>query len=508
MDFDTFYNSLSDEDKATFSELGQQQEAVAEVVPFEDFMAELSPKEKLMFLEGGALERASTFQEPKSFDPMAPAVGGILGAGLALTPLGAGANLFGRAAGPVARAVIGGVEGTAAGTAGEAVRTGAQDLPWYYREPLAMGSELATGMARPLASELTRLGTAALAVVSGGWQKGKVGEAILGRSESDLAVRAKLFGEGLIEKGVASTTSRESLDNKLVTDVINRFGIIPEESIPIGKKASDAVRNTIYSTLEQQKLQNVFMKNSPEIKNAISQLNSLARDKIIDKQQVRAVEGLFNRQVTDPRLLKDPFEKTLINTLQKAKPEFNGVPLSEDTINIVRKATDDYLSKIGENSGRAFPSYSNLKFYEQQEMVAKAIDSIPVVIGDGFSDKHIKQALVNINGSPEGQKALLLGVSSYFKSLPPSQVLTEWNRIKGSLKGIPSVSIKSLDRSVSEFLKRDPEMIGARGQVAKDILGNAAKSALIKGLVPAEVGRGASELLSPKKITENPIYAL
>jgi hypothetical protein len=487
MEFDTWYISLSPEERAEFDASGQEQtQTQPEVIPFDEIKNYIPPS-----------ERENQFNR-KEYNPEVIPFGGLIGAGIGASPLGRGMTLLGRGLGAAGRAVVGGVEGAASAGAGEYVRTEAQDLPWYYREPLAIGTELATASVRPLAQEATRLGSAALGAVFG-YQKGKAAQSILGQSESELTLLNKIFGDETIYKGLPKETTRLKIDDKLTSYVAEKFGIDASGSKALGKKASDSVRNTIFDTLDQLAAQKIYMKDSPQFIEAFDTLKKLASEGQISKQELGAVRGLLTRQAVDPRLLKDPFNKVFINTLQKAKPEFNTIKLSDDTIAVLKKASDDYLDDIGKQTGGNFPTISNLKAIEREEKIALAIDSIPEFISGGFKGKDTKNALSTITATEEGQNALKIGLGSYFKQLPPDKVLKEWSRIKKDIRGLSGIDVKGIDRQVVEFLKRDPSMPSSKMTVTKDIVGNVTKRAIINSIIPAEV---AGRVVSKGKISE------
>jgi hypothetical protein len=176
------------------------------------------------------------------------------------------------------------------------------------------------------------------------------------------------------------------------------------------------------------------------------------------------------------------FNERFLNTIQKAEPEFGGVKLNEKEAEVVtgilRQATDKYLSKLPNT-----PTLSQLKSMEKEEIVARAVDSIPVVLGSGFKGEVTEKAMANIHASTEGQKAFRVALSSYLRELPPKEVLDTFNDLYPSMvkyKTLPIDELISLKRSVSEFTsKSTAKAIGEAGEVA-------IKNSLIRSVAPSE----------------------
>lgn len=420
---------------------------------------------------GSAVFKEQTMDE-YSMNPRVPALSALAGGVIGLTPLGR----VGSALGGAFKGAVGGVAG---GTAGEAVRAYSDNS--NLGQAIAFGAEMAGGVAPNILGEFFSRAAPATLGATLGYQRGKVAQAIAGRSESDLAARQASFGRQVMQEGVATTATQEATKQRFKTNLLTDF------NLDIGdRKASDVVRDTIESTLTTQARNNNALKDSPEFIDLLSRLKEGVRVKAVKPEDFQSIKGMLEGQVSaDPKFVAE-FNKKLVNTIQQATPEWNGIKISDSTAELTREALDKYLSRVG-----GVPSFSALKKIENDEIVAKAVDSIPVVLSDKFRGEASEKALKNIHKSPEGQKQYRVALASYFRELPPNKVIKEWNRLEDDLikyKTIPFEEIMKIKRGVVEFSKRTKGV-----QVAKDIAGNAFRNSIVRGVLPAEYANLAME---------------
>lgn len=430
---------------------------------------------ELATLESARLGKETGTSFERTVDPRVPALSTIAGATIGATPLGRTGSMLGGI-------VKGGIGGALGGTGGELVRMYDKSP---YTEAVAFAVEMAGGAAPNLLGEFFSRATPSVLGATFGYQKGKAAQTIAGRTESDEAARQAAFGRQVMKEGVATTLVQDKTKEILSRDLANRFGV----SVAANQKASDAVRNTIYDTIALEGAAKRPLKDSPEFIELFASLQEGVKAGTVKPADVKTIKSLLQGQVSSDPKIQQRFSERVINTIQQATPEWNGVKISDDAANVTRDALDKYLTRLGtERQGNnllPIPTYNNLKGLEQQEIVAKAVDSIPVVLSDRFRGEAAQAALRNIHKSPEGQKQFKVALSTYFRELDPSKVVKEWNRLEGDLKKfktIPFEDIMSIKRAVSEFSKR------AEGKtIAKDIGTTALRNAIIRGLIPSEL---------------------
>ena len=463
-------------------------------IPFEQFSSQIGLESSFgrPSLQG-AIEAIETGRDKDyKFDPRVPALSGLAAAAISNIP---GVRV-GSVAGKTAKGLI---EGTLSGTGGEVVRDITNNSP--MGQAAAFGAEMALGAGPSIFGEFVGRSTPAMLGATFGYQKGKATQAIVGRSESDLAVREANFGKQVMKEGVATTITQDQTRSVLSRDLANRYKIMVADN----QTPSDAVRNTIRDTIALEGAANRPMLESPEFKALLLDLEEGVRTGIVKRQDVKTIKSLLSGQTSTMPQIQQKFSERVINTIQQATPEWNGVKISDDASRFTRKALDDYLSRISKerlaNNQMAVPTYSNLKAIESQEFVAKAVDSIPVVLSDKFRGEAAEAALKNIHKTPEGQQAYRVALASYFKELEPSRVLKEWTRLEDDLiryKTLPLEDIYRLKRGASELAKRTN-----KSQVAADISSAAFKRSIISGLIPAEFAQmqleeaKAAEALAP-----------
>jgi len=433
----------------------------------------MTPLEKAKFQS-----ESGVFRE-RTFDPRVPTLSTGIGATIGATPLGR----VGSMAGGVVKGAAGGFLG---GAAGEAVRT-YDEGP--YAQVIAFALEAAGGAAPSMVGEVIGRASPAALGATMGYQKGKALQTITGRSESDTAVRNTLFTRQAVQEGVASQAARNRLNVELAEGVAGRYNII----VPDGQKTTDVVRSTIKESIDNQAAMGSYMKDSIPFRNAMQELKSLVNDKVISKEQYNAAVGLLNRQSTSSKTISGKFSDDLINSIQKAEPEFGGVKLDKETTALIlKRASDEYLDSLG------VPTISALKGMENAGFTALAVDSIPVVLNQTFKGEALEQALTNIHKSPEGQKQFRVALATYFRELPAKDVLQEWNRLAPgirSYKTLPPQEIAKMERAVTELAKRSKG-----GQVAKDIGANSLRMGIVRGFLPAEMASFALEGEKPPEL--------
>ena len=439
-----------------------KQNESSEVISPEEWLAKTAPPQ-------ASLQSASSLPEniEYQFDPRVPAVSSIAGAALSSLPWFRVGSLAGAA-------IKGGLGAGVGATAGEAIRDYSNNS--NLGRAAAIGAEMAGGAAPSILGEVVgRLRPAALGALFG-YQKGKTVQSVTGVPESESAMKQALFGKQVMQEGVATVASRNAVRDQYKKQLEENYGII----IPEGaQKVSKFARNHLYKTLDDDLANGGALVDSPQFQEALSILES-GVNRGISPTQFNAIKGLLESQKSPHPVFKGGFNERLINTIQKADPEFDGVKIPKNVADFLRATLDDYLVSSGKSM-----SLSQLKKIEQDEIVAKAVDSIPVLLSGKFKGKATEKAASNIaKAGDEGQQALKLALGSYFRDLPPEKVISKWNDVAEALtaKGAFSVSdFLSIQRAIVEVSKRKQS-----GAIAKDIADNISKNAIVRGLIPAE----------------------
>jgi hypothetical protein len=401
-----------------------------------------------------------------SFDPDTVAIAGLGGALVNSLPgMGVG--------GLAARAAKGALTGGLSGASGELVRTETNnsDAGKLY----AFGAELATGALPNLVGDaLGRTAVPAIAATlsmfgKGGYQMAKTLKEGIGRSESDILARNAIFGRRTVKEGVATDVFSKEVRDKWVEEMASKYGIKTTSA----ENAATPVRNKIYEHIESIGP----LKNSPEMIELKSRLAEGVRVGAVKPDDYKAITNLLESQVSkDPKYSKE-FTERFVNTIQQATPEWNGVKISDPAAQVTREALDKVLAR-----GRV-PTYSELKNIETEQFVAKARDSIPVLLNQQFKGEAVENAMANIAKSPQGQQDFRVALASYLKNLPEKEALSEFNRLYSTVaktKALPTEELLRMKRAVAKFVEK--------GYIAKagDITGTALRNSIVRGVLPAE----------------------
>jgi hypothetical protein len=374
-------------------------------------------------------------------------------------------------------ALEGGITGLGSSATGEIIREATNNS--NVGQLTALGAEILTGGALPLARDvITRLPPAAL-MAGMGYAKAKTAQAVLGESHSSRIAKTKIFGSETIEGGVAGTKYTDAFDESSAIDMANKFGL----TVPKGMKAQDVVRRDLYDTIDLQGASGVTMKNSPVYSELMRELAQGVKDGVVKADDVKSIAALLNGQGSTNSKTMVSFKERLLNTAQQATKEHNGVKISDDAADMLKKAIDKYTGK---------PYYSTLKAQEKQRFTAKAMDDIPVLLEGGIKGDALETSLRNLSTNPYGKENFQVALSSYLRALPEKEALSEWNRLYSSgiltrTKVMDMGDLLSLNRKVKQYTEK--------GYLKKagDITGHALKMSLITGVMPSEATRFAKE---------------
>jgi hypothetical protein len=302
---------------------------------------------------------------------------------------------------------------------------------------------------------------------------------ITNETRAIIKAKEKLFGPDTF-KGSATTANQDNAQallrekfnllgnsEKKVSTIlrekmlkgIDDLGETTSESINIVKPAQRGILGTTTAPVTEVVLQrNVFF-NSPQFKNLLDDLKTLAEKGTISGEDLAEVIKISKNSLSkNPKVAKDSAED-LLNFIQnrgikESKQEIGGVPvknlsISSSTQNALRKHFDDFLVQ---NSDEI--SYNTLKAVEKEEFAAAAVDSIPQLLLTNFKygADEVTAALKNINNFEGGKELFRKSLDQHFKKFGPKVELS-------TLKlGDPKIIGKDLNVSelISEFVRLRP----------------------------------------------------
>ena len=387
-----------------------------------------------------------------------------LGRVAASTAIGAGAGSLIPGVGTVG----GGVAGLASGVSGEFSRMAG--APEGVTFALEMGGGALPGVAGKLAK--TAAGKVMLPYSA------KSLASYLPESSGDiraaLLAKQKMFGADTFN-GMARTESSDAVQ-AAEKEALSKAGYV----VGHGQKASDGLRNNIYSDMMDLNKQGASFGRSNEFNTVSANLDALATKypNSISKTQVKEIKNVLRGQS-----MESPSE--IINLIQKMGGKA-GTP-EDQLAKTVKGGFNDYL-KTATGKG----SYELLKNVEEKEFVAAARDSIPTLLNKGFKPgaleggkKEYVQALKNINKSPEGKAEFVKAINQHFanygkdpvtgqiaeKGLNPERLIKEVERLSPAITR-SGVMSEAQFGAIKDVIKNLPKTLSAekRAQLGKTIL--------------------------------------
>lgn len=420
-------------------------------------------------------------------DPSTIALSGLIGS-LAGGAIGKIAKTAGGAA---LGTLEGGISGTASSGVSELIKEATNNS--NVGQLTALGAEILTAGALPLARDvISRVPTAAL-MASLGYAKAKTAQAVTGESASSKLAKDKIFGTDIMKKGVATTNYREAYDESAAIDMANKLGV----SVPAGTKAQDAVRDTLYDSIDNLNNAGIPFEATPAGAKLMMDLRrGYARDGVVKQSDIVSIKKLLKSQTSPDSKTKMKFTNRLLNTAQQSTKEADGVVISERASEMLKEAIDGYIGK---------PYYKTLKETEKERYTAQAMDDIPVLLSSELGGKNMEQQLMNLAKNPEGVKMFDTALKSYIRGFPEQEALKRWTDLyeSGVLKRSGVMKDVDIDRMAFQ-VKRYVE----KGYLRKagDISGHAMKMSLLTGVLPSELAESATK--KPNKNKKVDLFAL
>ena len=219
--------------------------------------------------------------------------------------------------------------------------------------------------------------------------------------------------------------------------------------IQVGKDelASTAVRNLLKKEIDDYYKAGVGFYKSKEKDALILELQQGVKNGSVTRQEYVDLRKFLSSQSTDLAEDATRFSSDLLNLAQQSKGQYGKIPLGETAQDLVTKNLDNYFMTYTNK-----PLYSTLKKVEADRFTAEARDSIPTLIKGGFPTDVAEKAMFNIKRSASGTQDFKIAIGSYFKTLPESKLIEEFNRLEPILiktKIVPMDEINAIKKGIN-----------------------------------------------------------
>lgn len=387
-------------------------------------------KEKLSGIKEGVSDFFTKPTEEQDFS---------LGRVVTSTALGAGTGLLG---GPFSEVTVpgGAVAGLASGLAGEFGRMSGAP------EGVTFALEAGAGALPEIGAKLAKSAAGKVILPSSGKTLASMIPESKGEMKAALVAKEKMFGKPIFS-GMSSTEASDTTQATLKETLGNQGFIFGQ-----GEKASDAVRNNLYSDMSDilkkkvnmtvttparqelgvagvrtipsktvtKKVPNAFI-NSPAYKELNKSLDVLSERNLVSSTERNNLNMILDNQTSsNPKVAKEA-SQDIINLIQNGgsytvEGETKKM-ISPDAQKALRESFNNYLES---NTGKR--TYDILKSAEEQEFISAARDSIPTILKSGFrgGKKEYIAALENIKKSPEGKSEFAKAVTQHISQLNES----------------------------------------------------------------------------------------
>lgn len=263
-----------------------------------------------------------------------------------------------------------------------------------------------------------------------------------GATEAETWLKNIAFGPKTIKGGTSTNTFRIGTENA------NRT-YLSDMGIQVGKDelASTAVRNLLKKEIDDYYKAGVGFYKSKEKDALILELQQGVKNGSVTRQEYVDLRKFLSSQSTDLAEDATRFSSDLLNLAQQSKGQYGKIPLGETAQDLVTKNLDNYFMTYTNK-----PLYSTLKKVEADRFTAEARDSIPTLIKGGFPTDVAEKAMFNIKRSASGTQDFKIAIGSYFKTLPESKLIEEFNRLEPILiktKIVPMDEINAIKKGIN-----------------------------------------------------------
>lgn len=411
-----------------------------------------------------AVENPQNYYE---FNPQNIGVAGAIGAGLSLIPAIGGPYRVGRVGLELGKRILGGAaSGAVSSAAGEYYKAGKPEN--FENDVTAMGIELAAGAAPTITREvISRLPTAITSLFPGDTLTRYIGKPLKsllgGETESEFILKESKLGktDAAFAKRVKPGTS---------TDVFTRGNeeaqrrFLTQNNIPFtqAETADNAVRNFVKTNIDDLFKQGKGFSDSPQYQKLRADLAQSVKDGLVDPQELAIITKIAGNLQKSP-LNADKFKTTILNLAQQSETTgYKVYNLDKTAQKLLTNAMDDYFTA---NTGK--PLYGLLKKVEEDKYIARARDSLPVLIQKGFTGDKVEKALENLSKSKAGVEDFRKALGTYLKVIPEKDLVSEFNRLEPIIKKtkvLPDQDLAKVNRSIAQY-KSAGAKAGAVGAV-------------------------------------------
>jgi hypothetical protein len=414
----------------------------------------------------------------------------VLASGVVGTGLGAALGsptLVGT--GPAAAA--GGFLGLTSGVAGEAARAAG------WSPAAALTAETVAGLGTNVMAKGAK---EAIALVPN-WTIRQTVKSLPGGQVAENArkvVGEKMFGKdryNLFNTTENSEATQQALKQQLFGQDVVSLGVNAD------RKASDILREKLYSSTRNLKQSGNTFSTSPEYTALVDDARALMERGMMSKDEFTNLQKILRLELSkNPKV--EPFaQQDILNLIQNGgvyTVAKKGAEVETKT-KIPEAAREKLKERFNEYLERNLGSkqYDVLKGAERQEFIAEARDAMPTLLNEGFKfgSPEFTKIINLVKQSPEGKKDLMGALNQHLNSIEdPQKMLKEWQRIAPGLR-----ELGVLDRQgTADIMKKVAEL---PKNVDKLTLKKNLQNLI---LFPAVAATGA-ELQSNDKIPLNPL---
>jgi hypothetical protein len=372
----------------------------------------------------------------------------------------------------IKRAFGGGVTSGFGAYAGESYKVGQPQNAETDLE--ALGVELVASGGLSLGTEAAKRAPAVLNFIPGVSKiTGALKTATGGATEAETWLKNIAFGPQTIKGGTSTNTFRIGTENA------NR-AYLSDMGIQVGKDelASTAVRNTLKKEVDDYYKAGVGFYKSKEKDELLVELKKAVDNKSVSRQEYVDLRKFVSSQSTDLAEDATRFSSDLLNIAQQSKGPYSKIPLGERAQELLTKHLDNYFMTYTNK-----PLYSTLKKVEADRFTAEARDSIPTLIKGGFPSDVAERAMFNIKKSASGTQDFKIAIGSYFKTLPESKLIEEFNRLEPILtktRIVPMDEINAIKKGINLAKSPFAKAGALTGVALKDAIVTGISSGLAK----------------------------
>ena len=356
-------------------------------------------KEKLSGIKEGVSDFFTKPTEEQDFS---------LGRVATSTVLGAGTGLLG---GPFSEVTVpgGAVAGLASGLAGEFGRMSGAP------EGVTFVLEAGAGAVPEIGAKLAKSAAGKVVLPYSGKTLASMIPESKGEMKAALVAKEKMFGKPIFS-GMSSTEASDTTQATLKETLGNQGFIFGQ-----GEKASEAIRNNIYSDMADLTKSKKPFASSVDFKTLTQDVQALKQRGLISPTETANLNRILKNQTSKVPGVAEKANQDIINLIQNGgsytvEGETKKM-ISPDAQKALRESFNNYLES---NTGKR--TYDILKSAEEQEFISAARDSIPTILKSGFrgGKKEYIAALENIKKSPEGKSEFAKAVTQHISQLNES----------------------------------------------------------------------------------------